>query len=137
MFLTGINVIEGEQHPMPGWTKINRDLNAGTAGESLYFAYEMDGMYPPITDIVFVVDDEQPKPGYRKIPIDLNKGAGGKRIYAAYTNEPSQGGPLVAVDVKLSDSANPDVPKPWVRVDRDLNQGAGGKYVYLVILPSI
>lgn len=136
MFLTGFTVLEGNQSPPPGWTKINRDLNAGTKGVPLFFAYEVDGIYPTITDVTFIIDDEPVKSGYQKLPVDLNMGAGGKRIYAIYSHEPTLGEPILTIDVKISDSPNPDVPKPWVRIDRDLNQGAGGKYVYLLFLPA-
>ncbi|MEU8889109.1 hypothetical protein [Streptomyces sp. NPDC048442] len=135
MAVTGLTVLEGDQPVPQGWIKINKDLNAGAGGAFLYFAYELNGVYAPVTDVIFLLDQSaQVPPNYNKINVDLNKGAGGKYIYAAYTHDPDQGSPIQSFDVMISDDANVQPPKPWVRVDTDLNMGAGGKYVYLITL---
>ncbi|MDA2813889.1 hypothetical protein O4J56_24810 [Nocardiopsis sp. RSe5-2] len=135
MAVTSLTVLQGDQPAPEGWIKITKDLNAGAGGAYLYFAYEHNGQYVPITNIYFLLSrDQEPPPNYIKIPVDLNKGAGGEYIYACYTHDPSEGQPIQALDVLISGDANPMVPKPWERYDTDLNKGAGGKYVYLIHL---
>jgi hypothetical protein len=132
MAVTDLTVIENAPFPPEGWLVITKDLNAGAGGAYLYFAFELDGRYAPITDIIFLLGDQQTPPNYRKIPVDLNKGAGGDYIYAAYTRAPDQGSPIQILDVLISDDPGVQPPKGWARYDTDLNKGAGGKYVYLI-----
>ncbi|MFI6685671.1 hypothetical protein [Streptomyces sp. NPDC050485] len=133
--ITGLMVLDGKDAVPPrGWTKINKDLNAGAGGDYLYFAYETDAVYSPITNIKFVGNLSEVPGNYEAIPVDLNKGAGGEYIYTAYTSDPSEGAPIQALDVLLTTVKSDEPPKPWQRIDKDLNAGAGGKYVYLIYL---
>lgn len=135
--ITGLTVLQGDQIAPEGWTKINKDLNAGAGGAYLYFAYTTSDDFPPITNIVFLLGREQEvPPAYVKIPVDLNKGAGGDYIYAAYTRDQDQGSPIQALDVKITSDSGFTPEKPWERYDTDLNKGAGGRYVYLLHLSS-
>jgi hypothetical protein len=138
MAITGLNVLRGNERTPEGWIKIAKDLNAGAGGEYLYFAYEMDGLYAPITDIKFLVEGSGGAlpPGYRVIPVDLNEGTRikGKSIHAAFTTDPDRGEPLEGLNVIISLTPDPTPDKPWERYDTDLNAGAGGKFIYLTRL---
>jgi hypothetical protein len=140
-YITDLTVLEGKDaQPRSGWTKIDKDLNAGAGGEYLYFAYEEgDNRDQALTDIKFIVGKDQPTPyKYTKIDVDLNQGAGGKYIYAVYTREPISpdngmaDSPIVALDVSVTDGPEPDVPRQWDWLSQDLNEGVKGKYVYLI-----
>ncbi|MDO0913896.1 hypothetical protein QQM39_24620 [Streptomyces sp. DT2A-34] len=135
MAITGLMVLDGRDAFAPrGWTKINKDLNAGAGGDFLYFAYETDTVHSPITNVMFVSNLSDVPGNYDAIPVDLNKGAGGEYIYAAYTYDPEEGAPIHALDVLLTTDPSDEPPKPWHRFDKDLNAGAGGKYAYLLYL---
>ena len=140
-YVTDLTVLEGKDaQPRSGWTKIDKDLNAGAGGEYLYFAYEEgDNRRRALTGIKIIVGKDQPTPyKYTKIDVDLNRGAGGKYIYAAYTRAPLSpdngiaDSPIVALDVSVTDGPEPDASRHWVWLPQDLNDGAKGKYVYLV-----
>ena len=141
-YITDLTVLVGKDaQPRSGWTKIDKDLNAGAGGDYLYFAYEQgENRDRAITHIKFIVGKDQPTPNeYTKIDVDLNQGAGGKYIYAAYTREPKipkvdglDYSPIVALDVSVTKGPDPDFPDDWSWVGQDLNEGAKGKYVYLI-----
>ncbi|CAO5256601.1 MULTISPECIES: hypothetical protein [unclassified Frankia] len=130
--ITNLTVLIDSEPAPSGWTKIDKDLNAGAGGAYLYFAFER-GSGQPITNVIFLLSkDDSAPPTYTRIDVDLNKGAGGDYIYAAFTKDPTQGSPIADLDVILGDNAGIQPQSPWRRYDVDLNKGAGGKYIYLV-----
>jgi hypothetical protein len=141
-YITDLMVLEGKNAEAPsGWTKIDKDLNAGAGGAYLYFAYEEgDDLDRALRKITFLDRNEPVPHGYTRIDVDLNKGAHGEYIYAAFTRErrvsPVQFEdltPIVALDVVISGVEYSDIldDGQWVMLSQDLNQGAKGKYIYL------
>lgn len=89
--VTGITVIEGgSATPPPGFTKIDKNLNAGT-GRDTADLYLCTSKQPgtPIADVVVNSARDwshaiDPPSGYIAVPVDLNKEAGGDFIYLCY-----------------------------------------------------
>jgi hypothetical protein len=132
-YITNLAVLIDDEKPSTGWIKIDKDLNKGTGGKYLYFAYESgDDKSKAITDIMFLTGKNPPTPGgYTKIDVDLNKGAHGEFIWTYFIRDPEYGSPLTGLDVLIADDANAQPPQPWHRINQDLNKGAKGKYIYL------
>lgn len=140
--ITDVRIIMGDNpdiQPGRGWTKINKDLNAGAGGEFIYLAYKKEAGKPPLTKLIVQYADStrvNEPDGFQVVrhkgqPADLNKGAGGRFIYLFQSRAPSEGGPIKAlrVDVK-NETMNRGTPG-WEFLRTDLNKGAGGKFIYL------
>ena len=132
-YIVSLAVIYGKNaSALPGYTKIDVDLNKGAGGQYIYLCYKKNASEPPITGINVFAESSEDFPiqsGYSKVPGDLNKGAGGKYIYVCYTKDESLP-PISAVNVIFGDRAiYPDAQ--YVRIDQDCNESAGGKYIYI------
>lgn len=136
--ITDVIILDGQDtQPPAGYTKEPHDLNSGTGGDHLYFAYRKDSRYDPLTSfwVIALKHDQNPHPpaGYNwcNPRTDLNKGAGGDWIYAAQTTDPSQGQPVDQLQVEVTGNAHANPPAGWNYYNQDLNAGARGKYIFL------
>ncbi len=127
--------------PPYGYTKIDKDLNAGAGGEYIYICYKDDlddQSYPnnPITDIDVIIanslNDAKNKcpANYTLIEYDLNKGAGGKYVYVCYSKQ-TNNEPVRSINIMEGSSSDIPASYGYIKIDKDLNAEAGGKYIYL------
>ncbi|KAG8011110.1 hypothetical protein GBF38_005771 [Nibea albiflora] len=119
-----------------GYTKINKDLNAGAGGDQIYLWYfkgstEYDTPIVEI-DVTTNAQDEDSKfnNGWERLSCDLNRNAGGNRIYIWMKREKQ----TYICDVIATDSFGSDADyfqQGYIRLDEGINRGAGGVYVFI------
>ena len=137
--ITSLTIHNGNGSVPQGYVKIDKDLNKGAKGSTLYLCYSTaQDLGPPITGIQVAAskenardDDSVKPPGYTMIQTDLNEGARGKYVYLSYITGTSAG-PITSVDVITGQQRNIWPGDQYVRVNQDCNEEAGGLFIYIV-----
>ncbi|KAI8983851.1 hypothetical protein BDB01DRAFT_697587, partial [Pilobolus umbonatus] len=70
---------------MEGWERVEKNLNKGVIGMSVYLFIRRDPTANPVIDVVAIINNQTPPHGYTKVDVDLNSLTfGGDNIYLYY-----------------------------------------------------
>ena len=120
---------------IPGYQRINTDLNRGSGGLFVYIFYQKtSSKEDAITGIKVVAGGRNVSTPdcYFKISTDCNSWSGGAYVYVFYTQ---QDGGQPITEIEVISGTNQDVmplsSDECNRIDTNLNEGSGGLYIYL------
>lgn len=95
--ITDITIVQGSNHSIPKWTKLNVNLNQRKDNDdatSLWLFYTKDTSVSknPITSII-VKEGYSPlvSTEYKRIPVDLNQDVGGYHLFMYYSQDGPKG----------------------------------------------